>query len=255
MGKIRKILLLTLVHIILFSSCRTKDNIDKLIPEKDLVDVLAELYVGDGLLIFPPVRNKFSVKDSILNHIDIITSHGFTKEQMDKTLRYYFEKNPKKLENIYDQVLTKLNEMQVLVDKELTFRNQNPSNLWKKSVFIDVPGTGEDNQVWFNIPVKDTGNYILEFMSTVYLDDKSLNPRVTVFFWHSDSSKKENRIDWNEIVLPKDGKSHSYILSKRFTDSTFKYIGGWLLKSDSGKNRLEKHAKIENIIVRNANAK
>ena len=78
---------------------------------------------------------------------------------------------------------------------------------------------------------------------------------MTVFFWHTDSSKTENRINWEELTFPKDGKRHIYSLSKRNTDTTFTHIGGWLLNSDPKEGRWKKHAKIENIILLKAEAK
>jgi hypothetical protein len=255
MVRFNHILVVMLIPFTLLCSCNSRDRNNKLIPEKDLVNILTEIHVADGLLIFPNVRNHFASKDSITNYIDIINGHGFTKERMDKTMRYYFDKNPKKLENIYDQVLTKLNERQAILEKEIAFRNQNPNNLWNKSYLLEVSESATDKNVWFSIGVKDTGNYILEFTSTVFRDDNSRNPKVTVFFWRTDSSKTENRSNWEEVTFPKDGKSHSYSLSKINTDTTFTHIGGWLLNSDPEKGGLKKHAKIENIILRKAKAK
>ena len=255
MGRFNHMLLVVFIPVTLLYSCNSRDIKNKLIPEKDLVDVLTEIYVADGLLIFPKIRGFFASKDSIINYIDIINRHGFTKERMDKTMQYYFDKNPKKLENIYDQVLTKLSEKQALLEKEIGFRNQNPDNLWNKSFFIEVPESVADKNVWFSVSVRDTGNYILEFTSTIFRDDNSKNPKVTVFFWRADSSKTENRINWEEITFPKDGKSHSYSLSKRNSDTTFTHIGGWLLDSDPREGSWKKHAKIENIILRKAVAK
>jgi hypothetical protein len=255
MSKSIRILIIILASITVLNSCKSRDKNKVLVPVNELVDVLTELYVADGLLLFPAIRSHFIAKDSILNHIDIIKKHGYTKERMDYTLRYYFEKNPKKLENIYDQVLTKLNEMDTFLEKEISFKNQNPANLWNSSFFIYIPESGAKNPVWFSVPAKDTGNYILEFTSTVFRDDKSLNPRITVFFWRGDSSKPENRINWPEVALPKDGQSHVYSLSNRKSDSTFTRAGGWLLNSDPKKGRWAKHAKFENIIFRKADAK
>jgi hypothetical protein len=254
-GRFYHNLLVALILVTLLYSCNRRDINNKLIPEKDLVDVLTEIYIADGLLIIPKIRSYFALKDSITNYIDIINRHGFTKERMDKTMQYYFDKNPKKLENIYDQVLTKLSEKQAILEKETGFRNQNPNNLWNKSYFIEIPESTADNNVWFSISAKDTGNYILEFTSTIFRDDKSRNPRVTVFFWRSDSSKTGNKINWEEVTFPKDGKSHSYSLSKRNSDTTFTHIGGWLLNSDTIKGSWKKHAKIENIILRKAEPK
>jgi len=255
MKKTVKALATLLIIIILLPSCHSRKDKNKLIPEKDLVDLLTALYTGDGLLVMPNIKKVFASKDSMLNHIDIITKHGFTKESMDRTMHYYFDVKPKKLENIYDQVLIRLNEKQVRIDKELAFRNQYRNNLWKKNTFLSFPESGSQDPVWFRVAVKDTGLYFIEFSAAVYRDDKSLNPRVTLFFWHSDSSKNENRVAWDEVSLPKDSKNHNYSLSKRLTDTTFKYVGGWLLNSDQKRGEWRKHAKLENIILRKAETK
>ncbi len=255
MNKSGNALIIFLITIILFPSCRSNNVKNILIPEKDLVDLLTDLYLGDALLVYPSIKTMFSTKDSTLNQIDVITKHGFTKERLDKTMHYYFDIKPKKLENIFDQVLIRLSEKQALIEKEITFRNQNKNNLWNKNTFLNFPEMGSRDPVWFKIEVKDTGTYFIEFSAKIYRDDKSLNPRVTVFFWNSDSSKNENRILWDEVTLPKDSKNHSYSLSKRLTDTTFKYVGGWLLNSDTKKGNWQKHASIEDIILRKAETK
>jgi hypothetical protein len=147
-------------------SCNSGDSNKRLIPTKALVNVLTELYIADGLLAYPPIRLKFSAKDSTSNYMDIIERHGFSKERMDYTMRYYFEKKPEKLENIYDQVLTKLNEKQALLEKETPPPPPMiASNLWNGPSYFAVPESGIKDPVWFSIPIKDTGNFVLEFTS------------------------------------------------------------------------------------------
>lgn len=239
-----------IIFLTLLFSCKSSQSNNKLIPTKELVNVLTELYVADGLLSLPPIHFVFASKDSISNYIDIIQRHGYTKKRMDYTMRYYFEKNPKKLENIYDQVLTQLNRKQALLEKEVPTAPILPYNLWKGPGSFAVPETGTKNPVWFTIPIKDTGNFMLSFSTAVFPDDQSLNPKVTVFFWHTDSSKTEFRINWPETTLPKDGQMHNYTINKRNTDPVMTHISGWLLNSDPKEGRWVKHAKINNIILR-----
>jgi hypothetical protein len=52
------------------------------------------------------------------------------------------------------------------------------------------------------------------------------------------------------LDLPKDGERRSYSLSKRNSDLKFTHISGWLLDCDPKEGRWEKHAKIENIVLR-----
>jgi len=243
-------LVISLCMTLLFS-CKNKDS--RLIPVRDLVDILSEVYVADGILAFPTIRAKFSAKDSTSNYVDIIERHGFTKKRMDITLRYYFEKNPKKLENIYDQVLTRLNERQALLEKNIPPVKLPVTDLWTGKPYAAVPESGVKDPVWFSIPIKDTGTYILEFTAMIYADDQSINPRTTVFFWHTDSSKTEYRLNWPEVNLIKEAQGHNYSVSKRNTDSAYNHIGGWLLNSDAREGRWEKHAKIEYIRLRKTN--
>ena len=243
-------IMIMIIPLTLLISCKSNQSKIRIIPTKDLVDVLTELYVADGLLAFPPIHLKFSSRDSIANYVDIIQKHGYTKERMDYTIRYYFEKKPKKLENIYDQVLTRLNEKQALLEKEVPPAPIISNNLWKGPGSIAVTGTGVKNPAWFSIPIKDTGNYTLSFSTAIYTDDQSVNPKVTVFFWHTDSSKTEFRINWPGVTLPKDGQVHSYFLSKRNSDPAITHISGWLLDNDPKEGRWGKHAKIESIVLR-----
>jgi hypothetical protein len=246
-GRIYQLLLIMLIFLSLVYSCNNKVDKNKLIPVKDLVDVLTELYIADGLLAYPPIRMQFSAKDTIANYLDILKRRGLSKERMDITMKYYFEKKPKKLENIYDQVLTILNEKQSLLEKENITPPKAPLNLWTGPENFAVPESGVKDPVWFSMPISDTGNYVFEFTTVVYPDDQSINPRVTVFFWHADTSKAGVRINWTSTDLPKDGQRHSYSLSGRNTDSTITHVNGWLLDSDPQEGRWGKHAKIEGI--------
>lgn len=239
-----------LIPALLIYSCKSREEKIRLIPAGDLVELLTELYVADGLLAFPPLRTQFSQKDSIANYLDIIQRRGFTKERMDYTIRYYFEKKPDKFENIYDQVLTRLIEKQALLEKETPPVKMVSPNLWNGPEYIAVPESGINDKAWFSIPVRDTGNYILDFGITIYTDDQSMNPKVNVFFWHTDSSKAEFRINWTAETPPKDGQLHSYSLSKRKSDTTFTHIGGWLLDCDPKEGRWVKHARVDNMILR-----
>jgi hypothetical protein len=231
-------------------SCKRANNNNKLIPAKDLVDLLTELYIADGLLAMTNINFQFSTKDSISNYLDIIQRHGYTKTRVDRTIRYYFEKKPEKLENIYDQVLTRLNEKQALLEKDIPAALPVPANLWTGLKTIAVPESGIKDSVWFSVPISDTGKYVIEFTTVIYKDDQSLNPRVALFFWHSDSTKTGFRNYWKGVDLPKDGQWHNYSLSERNTNPKVTHISGWLLACDPKTGRWDKHARIENITIR-----
>ena len=249
-----KLSIFLVILMISFSCNKDNNKQEKIIPAKDLITILTELYVADGLLAYPPVRAQFSAKDSIVNYIEIIERHGYTKDRMDKTLQYYFQNNPEKLEKIYDQVLARLSETEAKLEEPVHPAPVNKINLWQGESSYSVPETGVNNRIWFDIPIKDNGYYQFSCTAILYADDQSLNPRVTIYFWHADSTKTGVSDNWNFQILTKDGQIHSYSLTKKLSDTTFTHIRGWLLDHDPMPGNWVKHAKIENIILMKAAA-
>jgi hypothetical protein len=249
MQSVYRSLIFLLIVLVMISCSGKGEKIKKrdLIPSDDVVTILTDLYISDGILAFPQVRAKFSAKDSIANYIDIIKKHGYTKDQMDKTIHYYFINNPKKLGKMYDDVLAKLSEVQAKLETESPPEKSSPFVLWNQKTSFSLPESGVINPIWFNIPVSDTGTYMLSFSAIIYPDDQSLNARSEVFFWRADGTKDGKRDYWDKIPLQKDGIRHSYSVSKRLKDNTFTHISGWIYKHDDQPGRWEKHARITEI--------
>jgi len=239
--------IIIIISLIITGSCRHGEKKGILIPAKELIPILTDLYLGDGLLAYPPVRIQFSAKDSIINYMDIIEKHGYTKESMDATLKYYFVNNPKKLQKIYDQVLARLSEIQS--DIETQHPHSGFTNLWNQKLSLGTPEDGAHNQLFFNIPVSDTGVYSLSFNYIIFKDDQSLNPRTTVYFWYSDDTSEGVRDMWERADLTRDGTRQSLLLSKRLTDTLVTHISGYLHDCDPHPGNWVKHSKFTNIIV------
>jgi hypothetical protein len=237
---------------LILTSCRNEgEKIKKkqIIPEKDLVPVLTDLYLTDGLLSIVEVRKVFSEKDTTQNYIDVLAEHGYTKSQMDKTIHFYLLRNPKKLEKIYDKVIAKLSEMESRLETEVEQHAAGQSNLWPKETTVSVPETGLYNSVGFEIPVSDTGTYVLTFNAIVYKDDQSINPRATIYFWQADSTKEGIKDFWGSADFLPDGTQHNYNLSKKLSDTLFTHIKGFLLDCDPQTGRWQKHMRISDIFL------
>ena len=240
-----------LFPVLVFSySCGTGgDKIRKreVIADKDLVGLLTDIYLADGLLSITPVRAIYSEKDSTSNYMDIIGEHGYSKERLDRSIQYYLLKNPKKLEKIYDQVIAGLSEMESGLETEMELPVPASTELWPGEISISVPESGLYNSISFDIQVSDTGMYSLMFDAIVYKDDQSVNPRTTVFFWKADTTKEGQRDYWENIELLRDGRSRSYSVQKRLTDTSYTHIKGFLLDHDPQAGRWQKHMRVTNI--------
>ncbi|MGD0583721.1 MAG: DUF4296 domain-containing protein [Bacteroidales bacterium] len=238
--------------ILLAVSCKHDPNKIRrrdLIPVNELVPLMTDLYLGDGLLQYPSVRNMFASKDTISSYIDIIKQHGYTKAQLDKTIQYYFVNDPKKLQKIYDQVLARLSEIQLRFQTDKSMAPKITNNLWNQKPAILVPEDGTDNSVYFNVPIKDTGYFSLTLSVLIFKNDQSVDPRVTVYFWKSDSAGNMLKKMWGKADLSKDGIMHNYSVTGRLSDTSYRHISGYLLDSNPLKGRWQKHAKIVNILL------
>ena len=56
-------------------------------------------------------------------------------------MKYYFIKNPKKLNKIYDQVLGIISEMESRIEKEALIEQTRKSNLWTGKEFYAEPSS------------------------------------------------------------------------------------------------------------------
>jgi hypothetical protein len=238
--------------IILLVSCYSKtEQISgkDLVRSKDMVSILTEVHLAGGVLILPEVTRRFAFKDSLSSYSDIIEKYGYTKEQLDNTMKYYFVKKPRQLQEIYDKVLSKLSEMETQIDTTFLNPVQPFKNLWQGKLSYSLPDDGVKERVWFDIPLQDTGTYILSTTVFVYADDESIDPGMNVFFWKDDGTTDGVRDYWKQVTFFKDGETHQYSLSKKLTDTTYTRLRGWLLDNKAQSGIWEKHMNVESITL------
>jgi hypothetical protein len=244
----------TLFIIILFSltagSCsRRKNKLDhnELIPEKELVSILTDVHIADGLLSLPNIRYWFSSLDSLTAYNKIFEKHGYSKETMDKTMKYYYIKKPKRLIVIYDQVLGLLSEKESLLEKEILLAEGRIINRWTGKEFYCLPDLRETDSTRFDLTLNDPGLYTLTFFATLFPDDQSVNPRITVYSCHPDSIETGKRNYVKTMKYIKDGRPHTYSIIFRVLERRSFHLRGWLYDFDNIPDEWEKHVRIENI--------
>jgi hypothetical protein len=243
------LIIIILCSLIIGSCSSRKNKLDRsnLIPKKELVSILTEIHITDGLFSVPRIRSTYSSLDSTSTYFKILKNHGYTKETMDKTMKYYFIKNPKELIRIYDQVLGILSERESLIQKELLLTETRKGNSWTGKEYYSYPDpSGLDSSI-FDLTLNKKGTYTLSFIATLSPDDQSCNPRITSYLCHPDSVETGKRKYIQSIRYIKDGQPHPYSIKLVIPENTILHLRGWFYDFDNNPGEWGKHAIIENI--------
>jgi hypothetical protein len=242
---------MTLILIFAGSCTGRKNKMDRsgLIPEKELVSILSDLYVSDGLLSLTKVQHWFTSIDTVSTYIHIIEKHGYSKKIMDKTMKYYFIKNPRKLIKIYDQVLAKLSVLESLAEKEMQLTQGHIINLWTGRDFYSFPDPSGRDSAQFDIILDKKGTYTLMFTATIFPDDQSVNPRITAWSCHPDSVATGKRKFIKTLNYVKDGQPHTYSLIITVPEKAILHLRGCFYDYDNYFDEKGKHLLIEKILL------
>jgi hypothetical protein len=234
--------------LILFVSfgCHDKSKQD-LIPEKAFTSILADAYLADGLLSMSSIRDNFSKKDTTSCYIDIAKSYGYTYDQMEKTLNYYFTSDPKRLVRIYDKIDAKLSEILFKVSTEQENAILANARKLKKSGRYSLPDPELKNKPDFSYDIYPPGIFVLEFSVTVYPDDQSVNPEFIAWYSASDGPDAGKKNYFPAIRYVKDGLPHLYSLRGKVDGDKKSVLKGFYLEYENNQDNGKIHADILNL--------
>jgi hypothetical protein len=242
-------LFMILISMSVCSCTSRKNKLDRsgLIPEKELVSILSDLYIADGLLSLPKVQYWITPVDTLSSYNHIIEKHGYSKEIMDKTMKYYFIKNPKGLIKIYDKVLAILSEMESRTEKEMSLTQVHISNIWKGKEFYSFPDPSGTDSARFDINLANQGTYSLVFTAILFPGDQSVNSRMTAWTSHPDSIATGKRKLFGTLDYIKDGQPHIYTIIINVPEKTSLHLRGCFYDFDNTFDDWGKHLLIGNI--------
>jgi hypothetical protein len=249
---IRLVFLILITMSLIISSCesrRSKIDRKNLIPENELVSILTDIYLTDGLIGMPRIAMKYSPFDSISTYNHIIDEHGYTKEIMDNSMKYYFIKDTKKLIKIYDKVLGILSEMESRVRRDIEKTKPETGKLWPGPDFYSFPDPSGTDSAFFDISFTKPGSYTLTAKVTLFPGDQSLNPRLTAFTCHPDSIETGKREYIQPVYYLKDGHEHQYSLTFTVPLKTTMHVRGCFYDFSNNPDDWGKHLVIRNIDV------
>jgi hypothetical protein len=254
----RYIILVLIAFSVVAGACTGRKNKAEhkdIIPEKDLTSILTEVHLADGLLSIPEIRYKFTKGDTLESYMVIVKKYGYTKPQMDRTMRYYFVRKPKKLLKIYDKVLGQLSEMESRVDKELQGSGAKQMSIWPGKEFYSLPDPDRKDSAMVDFSSTFFGTLYLKFTLTIFPEDQSVDPVLGLYFTKTDTAGNEKRIGFSPVPLIKDGHPHNYNVTLVQNLPGTSRLTGWFIDQQGASTDREYHHRVENIILsRNTNA-
>lgn len=248
----RNAFLILAAFVVLTGACesrKSRPDRNELIPEDKLVEILTDTYLADGLLGIPRLVIKLGPVDSVATYSHLLEKQGYTREDLDKTMKYYFIKKPKKLIKIYDKVLGILSEMESRVQKELDKSRENSGNFWKGHESYYFPdNTGKDSTS-FDIILKKPGVYTLTATVILFPDDQSFRPCLYAYSVNADSLETGKRKYIRPFRFIKDGHPHTYTAVFSVPQKSSVCIKGDLFDHSNPAAPWEKHVIIHNVAL------
>jgi|SRR6056297_2196753 len=104
----RKIIVFVIMSLF-FLGCQDKE--EKIIPKKDMEDILVEMHIFDGMIAHSAYRGQLDSIDTLSYEEAILHRYDYTRAQFDSSLNYY-SANLRDFDKIYQAVLNRLNRMQ-----------------------------------------------------------------------------------------------------------------------------------------------
>ena len=250
-----RLLIISLSWIILLSACSSKDKEKKtiIIPKDDMVNILEDIHMANGIFALGYVRKKYPGTDSLGNYRDIFSRYGYTMQDFQRSLDYYIG-HLKEYDVIYDQVIKDFNTLQEsLYNRDMLpeerRKMKREGNLWTLKTEWHLPREGQRNKIPFSVPVKGPGVYTLSMRIHVGRNDGSRHPYILVYFWNDDGTPGGHRIYWKKKHLTKGAEFKQYILSKALKDTNITYLKGYLLDDENKDTLYIKHADIRDIFL------
>ncbi len=242
-------ILIPFIGLMVISGCSNDSKPDVLIKKDKMTEILIDLYIADGLLQNNGVRNDFSSADSTENYIMVIEKHGYTMPEFEENIEYYFKFEPHKYEEIYDNVFAVLSGMLARNIQDSGIRNPGRKNLWEGKSSYRLPDDGTANPIEFSIPTEGLGKYLVRARITLFVDDQTLDPRSTVYFWYDDGTEEGNKDFWDTLYYEQSSRSVGLELSKELKDTNVTHLKGRLIDFTPQPGHWEMHSSISGINI------
>jgi len=206
-------------------SCSSRPAKEQLIPRDKFREILVSLTLVDGY-------NSSHYNNADTNfYQQAFAKFHCSRAQFDSTFKYY-SKRPKKLDVLFDEMITEVQKMQQEVYLLRSFEVDTARNLYKGKKHWILPREGITQKIPFSIAIKDTGNYTIAIQLKILPLDNAKKPRLTAYFWSKDGTKEGVRDFFDEVPYKITPGLTVYKVSKRLRNRKVTHIKGWFLNYD-----------------------
>lgn len=244
-------IILLILFVLTLGSCLGKIDIkipEPLIKEEIMLEIMSDLHRADGILKIPYISNEYKMKDSVEVYMEIIEKYGYSKEQFDANIDYYFVAKPKVMNSIYENLLERLSRMEDENIKNTSKEKKPTVNLWIGTTTYRLPDIGTSNAIEFSIPISnEPGLYKLSYRALIHEDDQSDSLSTNIYFWYDDGTEKGSTLAWDKYIYEKNGKSNSLSFDKELIRTEFTHLKGKLLEHKAKSGHWEMHSSISGI--------
>lgn len=122
-----KKLLTALTLFTLLLGCKNRVP-EYVIPPKDMVPLLVDMHIADGLLGETKYRAKIAQLDTTNLYDAILERHGYTRQDLDTSF-YYYATDIDRFDAIYNDVLERLNERETMLRQDRMKRDSLPEQV------------------------------------------------------------------------------------------------------------------------------
>lgn len=213
----------TLLIVLLLASC-IKKNTPKIIPKKDLIDMLVNLNIYDALAMDNYITAQLGGLDSSDIYSSFFSKYPYNKEDLKYTMEYYSSK-PKKLAAINDAVFAELSKKSDELNKlKEYFSYSGLQNIWNYRI-PEQKSQGTSNlSNHFDIKIDSAGTYVITAMIKMKTEDQSINPRITAYFYNPNNNTESKRYYFKSAQIFKSDYFREYQIYTKNSDSLLSHI-------------------------------
>lgn len=110
-------IIVIIIAILILHGCQKNKVPEYVIPTDDMVSILVDVHLTDGMLSSSEIRRELAKKDSLNIYNILLHNYGYNRKDFDTSL-FYYSKNFTLYDKIYKDVLNQLNEKETQLKEQ-----------------------------------------------------------------------------------------------------------------------------------------